>query len=199
MQMSARILGQEYGLTAEEMNRVLVKLGYLEGSPGNYDPTEKAKEYVVEKDFHRGTGGYPSYNRYWTTRTFDDSIKEVLVIPRELIEEVREELRVSRAARYAAQAAERARANEEFLTKQAADKLSKEVADKALSGAEKLGEKLQKAGKYGLVIGGVVLVGYGIYKGVKKAKTWWRERNADFEMPEEEIYTEEGEENANVS
>ena len=39
MQVSARILGQDYGLTAEEMNRVLVKLGFLEGTPGDYSLT----------------------------------------------------------------------------------------------------------------------------------------------------------------
>lgn len=85
MQVSARILGQDYGLTAEEMNRVLVKLGFLKGSPGDYSLTEKAMQYAVEKDFHRGTGGYSCYNRYWTTRTFDNSIKEVLDVSAELM------------------------------------------------------------------------------------------------------------------
>ena len=85
MQVSARILGRDYGLTAEEMNRVLVKQGFLQGRPGDYSVTQKALQYAAEKDFHRGTGGYASYNRYWTTRTFDDSIKNVLNISSELI------------------------------------------------------------------------------------------------------------------
>ena len=82
MQISARTLGQEYGLTAEEMNRVLAKQGFLKGKPGDYSVTQKALQYAVEKDFHRGTGGYASYNLYWTTRTFDDSIKEALDVVR---------------------------------------------------------------------------------------------------------------------
>jgi len=41
MQVSARILGQDYGLTAEEMNRVLVKQGFLQGIPGDYSVTQK--------------------------------------------------------------------------------------------------------------------------------------------------------------
>ena len=127
MQVSARILGQEYGLTAEEMNRVLVKQGFLQGTPGDYSVTQKALQYVVEKDFHRGTGGYACYNRYWTTRTFDDSIKEVLDVSAELINEVRGEIAADRAARYAAQAAARAQANTDFLSKQAAEKAAKEV------------------------------------------------------------------------
>lgn len=57
MQVSARILGQDYGLTAEEMNRVLVKLGFLKGSPGDYSLTEKAMQYAVEKDFTEGQAG----------------------------------------------------------------------------------------------------------------------------------------------
>jgi hypothetical protein len=39
MQVSARILGQDYGLNAQEMNRVLVKEGFLTGQPGDYSLT----------------------------------------------------------------------------------------------------------------------------------------------------------------
>ena len=153
MQVSARILGQDYGLTAEEMNRVLVKQGFLQGSPGDYSVTQKALQYAVEKDFHRGTGGYACYNRYWTTRTFDDSIKEALDVSADLINEVRNEIAADRAARYAAQAAAELTALE----------------------AEELLAKWKKAGKIGLVVGGVVLVGYGVYKVAPKVKAWWAE------------------------
>ena len=156
MQVSARILGQEYGLTAEEMNRVLVKQGFLQGTPGDYSVTQKALQYVVEKDFHRGTGGYACYNRYWTTRTFDDSIKEVLDVSAELINEVRGEIAADRAARYAAQAAARAQANTDFLSKQAAEKAAKEVAERSALETEELIAKLKKAGKISLIVGGVI-------------------------------------------
>ena len=172
MQMSARILGQEYGLTAEEMNCVLVKLGFLKGSPGDYSLTEKALQYAIEQDFHRGTGGYSCYNRYWTTRTFDESIKQVLDVSSELISEVRDEIATARAARYAAQAAARAQANAEFLAKQAAKKAAAEVAERAAIETEELIAKWKTACKIGLMIGGVLIVGYGVYKIMPKVKKW---------------------------
>ena len=175
MQVSARILGQDYGLTAEEMNRVLVKQGFLQGTPGDYSVTQKALQYVVEKDFHRGTGGYACYNRYWTTRTFDDSIKEVLDVSAELINEVRGEIAADRAARYAAQAAARAQANADFLSKQAAQKAAQEAAERSALETEELIAKLKKTGKISLIIGGVIIMGYGIYKVTPKVKAWWAE------------------------
>lgn len=173
MQVSARILGQDYGLTAAEMNKVLVKLGFLEGTPGNYSLTEKALQYAVEQDFHRGTGGYACYNKYWTTRTFDDSIKKILDISPDLIKDVRNELAAERAARFAVQAAERARADAAFLAKQAADKAASEAAEKAAEEAQLLIAKWKKAGKIILFIAGVIVVGYGIYKVSPKVKKWW--------------------------
>lgn len=175
MQVSARILGQDYGLSAEEMNRVLVKQGFLQGNPGDYSVTEKAQQYAVEKDFHRGTGGYACYNRYWTTRTFDTSIKEVLDVSSDLIDEVRSEIAADRAARYAAQAAARVQANTDFLAKQAAEKAVQEAADFTALEAEELLAKWKKVGKIGLVASGVILVGYGIYKAAPKVKAWWAE------------------------
>ena len=175
MQVSARILGRDYGLTAEEMNRVLVKQGFLQGAPGDYSVTQKALQYAVEKDFHRGTGGYACYNRYWTTRTFDDSIKEVLDVSADLINEVRNEIAAERAARNAAQAVARAQANADFLVKQAAEKAAQEAAETATLEAENILGKWKKVGKIGLVVGGVILVGYGVYRVTPKVKAWWDE------------------------
>jgi hypothetical protein len=81
MRKSARILGQEFGLTSQEMNFVLKEEGYLDGEPGNYFITEKGEKYAEEQDYHRGTGGYAHYNRYWTTRTWDDGITDGLINP----------------------------------------------------------------------------------------------------------------------
>lgn len=178
MQVSARILGQDYGLTAEEMNRVLVKLGFLQGTPGDYSVTQKALQYVVEKDFHRGTGGYASYNRYWTTRTFDDSIKDALDVSADIINEVRDEIVADRATRYAAQAVARAQANVDFLTKQAAQKAAQAEVERAVPEANELLAKWKNAGKISIVFGGVILVSYGIYKVVPRVKTWRKNRKA---------------------
>ncbi|BDF68137.1 hypothetical protein CE91St43_21090 [Oscillospiraceae bacterium] len=187
MLVSARVLGQNYGLTAEEMNRVLVKQGFLQGTPGNYDVTQKALQYAVEKDFHRGTGGYACYNRYWTTRTFDDSIKDVLDVSAEFISEVRGEIAADRVARYAAQAAARARANTDFLAKEAAEKATREAAERAALETEELITKWKTGGKIGLAWGGVIILGYGIYKVAPKVKSWWNERRQSPEAHEYKV------------
>ncbi len=187
MQISARILGHEYGLTAEEMNRVLLKLGFLDGTPGDYSLTEKALPYAVEKNFHRGTGGYPFYNRYWTTRTFDESIKEVLDVSSELIREVRDELATKRAARKAAQAIARSQADAEFLAKQVAEKAALEAAEQAALDTEKLVAKWNKVGKIGFVVVGVTAAGYVIYKVTPKVKHWWNERKQASKKEENDV------------
>ncbi|MCD8117933.1 MAG: hypothetical protein LUE29_00330 [Lachnospiraceae bacterium] len=177
MQISARILGRSYGLTAEEMNRVLVKLGFLEGIPGDYSPTEKALPYVVEKDFHMGTGGYDHYNRYWTTKTFDDSIKEVLDVPKELISEVRDELTAIRAARAAERAIAREIADAQFLAKQEAEREAIEAAEQAAKEKKALLAMWKKIGIISIVVGGTLVITYGVYKATPKVKAWWEERN----------------------
>lgn len=179
MQQSARVLGQDYGLNAQEMNRVLKKFGFLEGTPGDYAPTEKAMPYVKTEHFHRGTGGYAHYNRYWSTRTFDDSIKDHLNVTPELIDEVRNEIANERSARYVAQAAAREKANQEFIAKQAADKLKAEAEVLAAKEAEELVEKIISATKICAVAGGVVLIGYGIYKFAPRIKKWWNDNTKE--------------------
>jgi hypothetical protein len=78
MGKSARILGAEMGLSAQEMNGLLKQHGYLDGPPGGYSLTEKGAQYGLEEDHHRGPGGYSWYNRDWTTRTWDESVLEAL-------------------------------------------------------------------------------------------------------------------------
>ncbi|MCD7880143.1 MAG: hypothetical protein LUG47_00395 [Clostridiales bacterium] len=175
MQVSARILGQSYGLTAEEMNRVLVKQGYLEGKPGDYSPTGKARPYVVEKDFHRGTGGYDRYNRYWTTRTFDDSIKKELDVSHEVIAEVRSELAAARAERAAERAIAGELANAQFLAKQEAERKAFEVAEQSEKKHKELLTTWKKIGIIGITVGGIIAISYGIYKVTPVVKAWWEE------------------------
>ena len=80
MRKSAIVLGQEYGLTAQEMNFVLKEEGFLDGETGSYTVTEKGEKYAEEQDHSRGTGGYSWYNKAWTTRTWDDEITDELDI-----------------------------------------------------------------------------------------------------------------------
>ncbi|MFI5820194.1 hypothetical protein ACIA8I_13885 [Streptomyces rishiriensis] len=90
MRKSARVLGQSYGLTAQEMNFILKEEGFLDGEPGNYSVTEKGKEYADEQHHSRGTGGYAQYNRAWSTTTWNDEIANELEITDERKREIRQ-------------------------------------------------------------------------------------------------------------
>jgi hypothetical protein len=96
MRKSARILGQDYCLTAQEMNFVLKEEGYLDGEPGNYTVTEKGEKYAEERDYHRGTGGYAHYNRNWSTRTWSDEIQNELDITAERRSEIRQAIALAK-------------------------------------------------------------------------------------------------------
>lgn len=113
MRMSARILGKEFNLTAEEMNRVLAKLGFLKGEPGDYSITEKGAKYIVEKV-------NSSYGKAWLERSIDESIKGALNISDKLIKEVKSEAAAHRAAQIAIRKAEEAAADASFIASQEA-------------------------------------------------------------------------------
>lgn len=76
MTLSAKRLGEKCGLTAEEMNYLLKEEGFLSGEPGNYNPTEKGKPFVVEKGDDNGYGGYAF--RGWNWLEWDESILDEL-------------------------------------------------------------------------------------------------------------------------
>ncbi len=78
MGKSARVLGEEFGRSAREMNRLLRTHGYLHGEPGAYGLTEKGERYAEEVSHSRGTGGYAHYNRHWETRTWSDETAAAL-------------------------------------------------------------------------------------------------------------------------
>ncbi|AVV41797.1 hypothetical protein C6376_10440 [Streptomyces sp. P3] len=78
MGKSARVLGQEFGLSARQMNELLKEHGYLDGSPGAYGLTDKGQQYGEEQYHSRGTGGYAQYNPYWETRTWNDGTAAAL-------------------------------------------------------------------------------------------------------------------------
>ena len=176
MGMSATDLGRTFGLTGQEMNAVLVELGFLAGAPGEYYPTPKGQPFITEVDHHRGTGGYSCYNRYWTTRTFDPAIKRELSITPELKEKVRSGIKAARAARLQEQAAAQAEADALFRAKLAREKLEKEAAAAAAERAAKNAAKLRKVGKIGLIVICVAGVAYGIYKLTPVVKRKIKER-----------------------
>lgn len=92
MRMSAKMLGAPFGLSAQEMNHALKKSGFLDGVPGDYEVTEKGAKYALERDYHRGNGGYACYNAYWTTRSWDDSIINQLDLSDDYIASIKQEV-----------------------------------------------------------------------------------------------------------
>lgn len=63
---SARRLGDMIGLSAQQVNKKLAELGYLEGEPGNWTATERGKEVSVQNAYDNGVGGYYRiYNPYY--------------------------------------------------------------------------------------------------------------------------------------
>jgi hypothetical protein len=93
---SARIIGQDLGLTAVETNILLKEEGFLEGGPGAYAVTEKGKPYADEQHHHRGTGGYAQYNPHWDQITWDPSITDELAITNERRKQLQEAARAAR-------------------------------------------------------------------------------------------------------
>lgn len=146
MFLSATQIGKLFGLNGQEMNMALKILGYLDGEPGNYALTEKALQYGRESDFHRGTGGSSWYNRYWTQRSYDESIVEQLreEMTPEVIRAAVAQVKEHRAAQIAARAAEQAAYEAELLRKQ---------QEEAAATAEAL--RRQQNFKKGVVITGI--------------------------------------------
>ena len=114
MGKSARILGEDLGLNSQEMNQLLKDQGFLEGDPGAYVVTEKGAQFAKETDFHRGPGGYSWYNRDWTQRTWDESIKDVLDTSPESRQAARDAVAEARRLKWDAIKAERAEADAAF-------------------------------------------------------------------------------------
>ena len=115
MRKSARILGKENCLTSQEMNYILKKEGFLSGNTGEYSVTDKGEPFAEEKDFHRGTGGYDHYNRYWSNRTWDESIENELNITDDMKKEARNAVAKARKQHWDHIKASRAAADANFL------------------------------------------------------------------------------------
>jgi ribosomal protein L37AE/L43A len=167
MRKSARMLGQEHGLTSQEMNYILKKEGYLEGDASDYSVTDKGAPFAEETDFHRGPGGYAYYNRDWTTRKWDESLTDDLDITEEMKEEAKEAVKERRKQKQAETKAARRKADEEFLARNNQMENDEETTNAGLIPWKVLG-----------LVGLLAAGGYGIYKATPHVKKWWKNRQA---------------------
>jgi hypothetical protein len=153
MEKSARILGEDYGLTAQEMNFILKEEGYLEGEAGNYVVTEKGAKFAGE-----GKTSYGYINGNWSTRTWNDEIVDNLDITNDRKREIRQAILI-------------AKQNTNELKDHSAaiegDSYSNEDTDSI-----NVNEALVKA------VGAILIVAsvYGIYKATPYIKDWWGDK-----------------------
>lgn len=171
MRKSARLLGLDYGLTAQEMNYVLKEKGFLEGNPGGYSITEQGQPFAEEQDFHRGTGGYAQYNPRWTTRSWDESIANELDITDTLKHEARAAIAESKRQQWDEIKAARAEADARFLASRQSDDYDSD--DGAVHDASSSDEDSDALG-IAIIIGGLLAIGYGVYKASPVVINWWK-------------------------
>lgn len=159
MGLSAKRLGREYGLTAEEMNVLLKEEGFLDGSPGNYSLTEKGERYASERYDGNGYGGYAA--RSWQWLEWDESIMEELHITTERKNEIREKTAAQRRRR----SAEKKVASEEYwkeVNSRNQQSASPQYAEQSASYQKTDQSESSPLGT--VIIGGFVFVGLGICK-----------------------------------
>lgn len=73
---SASKIGKKFGLDGQEMNMALYLLGYLDGKPSNWNPTEKCQAYCEIEYKDNGYRGYGAQR--WTEFKYKESIIEPL-------------------------------------------------------------------------------------------------------------------------
>jgi hypothetical protein len=155
MRKSARILGYDFGLNAQEMNVLLKQEGFLDGEPGAYSVTERGEPYADEQFNYRGTGGSIQYNPTWTTTTWDDSITSELDVTDDKKQQIRQQVADARRA------AREPAVEEEIEPQPEEDSNGRGFDARPL-----------------LVVGGVIAAGFGIYKAAPHIKRFINEKVA---------------------
>ena len=193
MWKSDRILGEDLDLNSQEMNQLLKDQGFLEGDPGAYVVTEKGAPFAKETDFHRGPGGYSWYNRDWTQRTWDESIKDALDTSPESCQAARDAVAEARRLKWDAIKAERAEADVTFRASRP-DLFPIEKHESAISDSTDSENGLSGLAVAGIIAGGAALlagIGYGVYKAVPHVKKWWNTKVVPFFSKEKDDETKE--------
>ncbi len=173
MRKSARILGQDYGLTAQEMNYVLREKGFLAGNPNDYSVTEQGQPFAEEQDFQRGTGGYAQYNPCWTTRSWDESITNELDVTDDLKNKAHAAVAESRRQQWDDIKVARAEADARFLANRQSDDYDSD--DDAIYDASSSDDD-SGALRIVLIVGGLIVIVYSVYKASPVVINWWKTR-----------------------
>ena len=153
MALSAKRLGEKIGLTSQEMNVLLKEEGYQNGEPGDYSTTDKGKEYVSEKGWDNGYGGYAF--RGYNYNEWDESILNNIDTSPERLSQIRTKTANERRER----SAKKKKESEEYWATHSplySDNNSLEESDCDESNNDILGS---------LAIIGILA--YGLYKGIK--------------------------------
>lgn len=174
MSKSSRLLGQEVGLTSQEMNYVLKKEGYLDGEPSDYIVTEKGESFAHEKDNSRGTGGYSQYNRSWTTRSWDESIVDELHITDELRTEARDAVAAQRRQKW--EEIKTARAETDVIFQEKYNPI--DINDDDDDDDDETNKEAWGALKILLLLGGLFALGVGVYKAAPHVTKWLKSKAA---------------------
>ena len=148
---SASRLGSELGLSPQETNYLLYKQGYLEGEPGDWNPTVKGEEYSKYR------GDKHPYLA-WDAERIKDDLSLDFDERRELREEFKNYKR------------ERRERNREVPLGDDTDSSSTDLSASRDDNAN--------PAVVALIVVGVFVVGYGLYKGGKALWTWGSQKIA---------------------
>lgn len=164
MRKSARYLGRDVGLNAEEVNVWLKEEGYLEGEPGDYRVTEKGRPYATQRHWETGS---PNHTGYVSTSWKEEILNEIGPLSPERRRELSDSVAANRA--------EKKRQREEWEASLAAN------GDDSLDDGQRDGNDASDSngGKVAAAAITVIAVSFLAVKGAQAAKPhvekWWRE------------------------
>lgn len=164
MRKSARYLGRDVGLNAEEMSVWLKEEGYLEGEPGDYRVTEKGRPYATQRHWETGS---PNHAGYVSTSWKEEILNEIGPLSPERRRELSDSVAANRA--------EKKRQREEWEASLAAN------GDDSLDDGQRDGNDASDSngGKVAAAAITVIAVSFLAVKGAQAAKPhvekWWRE------------------------
>lgn len=164
MRKSARYLGRDVGLNAEEVNVWLKEEGYLEGEPGDYRVTEKGRPYATQRHWETGS---PNHAAYVSTSWKEEILNEIGPLSPERRRELSDSVAANRA--------EKKRQREEWEASLAAN------GDDSLDDGQRDGNDASDSngGKVAAAAITVIAVSFLAVKGAQAAKPhvekWWCE------------------------